>query len=82
MPRASASTALMRSPWLTAAQTAPGPCSASTAASCARTAATTRACIAAIASPPGKTTADGWVCTVFHSGSLSSSLMVRPCHSP
>ena len=36
----------MMSPWLTATQTAPGPCSASTAASWRRTADTARACIA------------------------------------
>ena len=70
----------MMSPWLTATQTAPGPCSASTAASRRRTAATARACIAAIDSPPGNAAADGWVCTVFQSFSLASSLSARPCH--
>jgi len=72
----------MTSPWLTATHTAPGPCSASTAASCRRIAATARACMPAMDSPPGKTTADGWVCTVAHRGSVARSLSARPCHWP
>ena len=72
----------MMSPCVTATHTAPAPCSASSAASCRRIAATARACIAAIDSPPGKTAADGWFCTTDHSGSLASSLRVRPCHCP
>ena len=32
--------------------------------------------------PPGNAAADGWVCTVFQSGSLARSLSARPCHSP
>ncbi len=47
-----------------------------------RTAVTARACMAAIDSPPGKAAADGWVCTIFHSFSLASSLSGRPCQSP
>ena len=82
MPSASASTDLMMSPWLTATQTAPGPCSASTSASWRRTASTARACMADIDSPPGKAAAEGWAWTVRHSFSLASSLSVRPCHSP
>ena len=53
---------LMMSPWLTAAQTAPGPCCDSNAASSRRIAATDLACIAAIDSPPGNSAADGWLC--------------------
>ena len=82
MPSASARTDLMMSPWLTATHTAPAPCSASSAASCRRIAATDRACMAAIDSPPGNTAADGWVCTTDHSGSWASSLSGRPCHCP
>ena len=72
----------MTSPWLTATHTAPGPCSASIAASWRRTAATARACIAAIDSPPGNAAADGWAWTVAQSFSRASSLSGRPCHSP
>ena len=43
---------------------------------------TARLCMATSDSPPGKTAADGWVCTVFQSGSLASSLSGRPCQSP
>ena len=63
MPSASARIDLMMSPWLTATHTAPGPCSASNAASCRRIAATDRACMAAMDSPPGNLAADGCVCT-------------------
>ena len=72
----------MTSPWLTATQTAPAPCSASTAASRRRTASTARACICGIDSPPGNVAADGLVCTVFQSACLASSFSGRPCHSP
>ncbi len=72
----------MTSPWLTATHTAPGPCSASMAASWRRIAATARACIPAMDSPPGKTTADGCAWTVFQRSSVASSLRGRPCQSP
>src|SRR3954452_12996602 len=80
MPNASASTALITSPWLQASHTASGP----SLAFHSRTAATARACVCASPSPsgPGKTAADGCCCTTFQSGSLTSSLMVRPVQSP
>src|SRR3954469_18604667 len=79
-PRASARIALITSPWLQASQTAFGP----SLAFHSRTAATARACVCASPSPsgPGKTAADGCCCTTFQSGSLTSSLMVRPVQSP
>ena len=45
-------------------------------------ASTDRAAISVMDSPPGKRTAEGWVCTVAHSFSLLSSFRVRPVHSP
>ena len=72
----------MMSPWLTATHTAPGPCSASTAASWRRTASTARWRIATIDSPPGNAAADGWRWTVAQSFSFASSRILRPCHSP
>ena len=72
----------MTSPWLTATQTAPAPCSASSAASRRRTAATARACMAASTRRPGRSTADGCAWTVVQSFSLASSLSARPCQSP
>ena len=36
----------------------------------------------AIDSPSGNAAAEGWVCTVRHSGSLARSLSERPCHDP
>ena len=72
----------MTSPWLTATQGASAPCSAATRASQRRTAATERAAMPDIDSPPGNVTAEGWACTVRHSGSLASVLSVPPVHSP
>ncbi|KZX19834.1 hypothetical protein ACH61_03066 [Rathayibacter tanaceti] len=82
IPSASARIALIVSPWLTAAHTAPAPCSSATAASCRRIADTARACMASSPSPPGNTTAEGWFCTVAHSGSFARSRSGRPCHWP
>src|SRR6266487_1274327 len=81
-PSASATIALITSPWLHTSHSAPGPCSALTRASQSRTAATARADIAAIGSPPGKVAADGCCWTTFHSGSLASFLSGWPSHSP
>ena len=58
------------------------PYSASKAVSCRRIAATDRACIAAMDSPPGKTTADGCDCTAAHRSRVARSLSMRPCHWP
>ncbi len=70
------------SPWLTATQTAVGPCAASTSASMRRIAATARDCMVCMDSPPGNTTALGFACTVRHSGSFARSASFRPCHCP
>ena len=45
---------------------------------------TARAWVSRSGSPsgPGNTAADGWACTIFHSGSLTSSLIGRPVQSP
>ena len=77
---ASATTALMTSPWEQASQVASGPSRAFQS----RTAATARACVSRSGSPsgPGNVTADGWAWTTFHSGSLASSLSGRPVQSP
>ena len=72
----------MMSPCVTATHTAPAPCSASSAASCRRIAATDRACMAAIDSPPGNTASDGWVCTTDHNGSWASSSRRPPLPLP
>ena len=82
MPSASATIALITSPWLHASTIASAPCSAVARASAARIAATARADIAAIASPPGKTAADGCAWTTFHSGSFASVLSGWPDQSP
>ena len=72
----------MTSPWLTASQTAPSPCSWVMRASWRVMAATPRSCMARIDSPPGKVAAEGCDCTVFQSFSLARSFSGRPCHSP
>ena len=79
-PSASARMALITSPWLQASQTASGP----SVAFQARTAATARAWVWASPSPsgPGNTAAEGCCCTTLQSGSLTSSLIVRPVQSP
>ena len=84
IPRASASTDLITSPWETTTQTAESPCAVATAVSCSRTASTARTCMASIDSPcsPGNVTAEGWAWTTRHSGSLESSLRERPVQSP
>ena len=74
MPSASATIALITSPWLDATQIASAPCSAVILASQSRIAATPRACMSRIDSPPGNVTPLGWACTAFQSGSLASCL--------
>ena len=73
---------MITSPWLTATQTASGPCSASTRASQRRAAATARADMSAIDSPSGKTAADGCICTVRHIGSLARVFSSCPVQDP
>ena len=84
---ASASTALIGSPWLTATHTASGPRSASTSASMRRTAEVMRSAIsardsAAYWSLSGKRAPTGSSWTVRHRGSETSSAMRRPVHAP
>ena len=79
---ASASTALMTSPWLHASHTDCGPQAAAMRASWRRIAATARACIPARPSPSGNTAAEGWACTTFQSGSFASVLSEPPVQLP
>ena len=80
MPSASATTALITSPCEQASQVASGP----SLAFHSRTAAIARAWVSRNDSPcsPGNVAALGWVCTIFHSGSLASFFSSLPVQSP
>ena len=82
IPSASATIALITSAWLDTTQIAPSPCCSVSWRSQSRIAATPRACMSRIDSPPGNVTPLGCACTTFQSDSLARVLSGWPVQSP